>query len=74
MSKQTDYKRLYKQTKQHNVILNNKIHKLIQALDPAFEYLRTIITREQYVELMKRLDINVAFVDGKPEEVKDEQK
>lgn len=71
MSKPTDYKKLWRKEQQKVIMLNNKIDKLLYALDPAFEYLRTIITREQYVELMAKLDINVAFTEGKKD---DEQK
>lgn len=63
MSKKTDYKRLWKQERQKNIDLNNRVQRLFAALDPGFAYLRTIISKDQYVELMKRLDIEVTFTE-----------
>lgn len=75
MSKKTDYKRLWKQERRKNVELNNRVRRLFNALNPGFDYLRTIITKEQYIELMDRLDIKVTFTDTKSkEEPENEQK
>jgi len=70
MSKPTDYKRLWRKQEQKNIELTTKIEKLLAALDPGFEFLRKIITEEQYLELMKMLGIDVEFVKTQKKDAK----
>lgn len=65
MSAPTDYKQMYKRAKAQNVVMSNRLNALLNEIDPAVKWLKTIVTEEQFTEFINKLGITLEVPDAK---------